>query len=246
MKKILITNDDGIKAEGLLRLVRAAAEFGEVWVVAPEGQRSACSHSITLREDIDVFPYSYPLEGVTAFACSGTPADCVRVGGVFLMPEKPDIVLSGINFGYNSATDIQYSGTCGAAFEGAFQGWHSIAVSEAANGCHEVTDHYLSEILKELIGTPLPYGMIHNVNFPGCPLSECEGVVGNCGVSRSMFYIDGYKKVEDLPKGGMRVHVDGQKHRIAEEGSDMWALINNFVSVGVVNNVGVNEKKTGT
>ena len=128
---ILITNDDGIEADGLIRLAEAAKEFGEVWVVAPKRERSAASHSITLRRHIDVYPHNdFPVEGVKAYHCSGKPADCVRVGALAVMPEKPDLVLSGINYGYNSATDIQYSATVGAAFEAAFQGIHAIALSE--------------------------------------------------------------------------------------------------------------------
>ena len=239
MKRILITNDDDMEADGLLRLVRAAKAFGEVWVVAPDGQRSASSHSLTLRHPMQLFPCSFPADGVQAFSCSGTPADCVRVGVHYVMPEKPEIVLSGINFGYNSATDIQYSGTCGAAFEGAFQGIHSIAVSEKATLCHEVTDHYLAQLLEELIATPLPYGTIHNVNFPGCPLADCKGVLRDRTVSHSMFYADGYKELEKLPGGGHLVTVDGFYREEAEEGSDMRALVENYVSVGTVNNVGV-------
>ena len=237
--RILITNDDGIDADGLLRLVRAAADMGEVWVVAPDGQRSASSHSIAIRDAIDIFPYTYPVKGVTAYACSGTPADCIRVGVVHLMKEKPDLVLAGINFGYNSATDIQYSGTCGAAFEATFQGCHAIAFSEAAVHCHEVTDRYLPELLRELAAAPLGYGMIHNVNFPGCPLTECKGILRNRSVSRSMFYRDGYRMVQPLEDGGVRVIVDGQYNQESEADTDMHALVNKYVSVGTVNNVGV-------
>ncbi|MBR6172816.1 MAG: 5'/3'-nucleotidase SurE [Eubacterium sp.] len=239
MKRLLITNDDGMEADGLIRLVRAAKAFGEVWVVAPDGQRSASSHSLTLRDPMKVLPYDFPVDGVKSWSCSGTPADCVRVGIHFILHEKPDIVLSGINYGYNSATDIQYSGTCGAAFEGAFQGAHSIAVSEQACPCHEVTDRYLSELLEELIATPLPYGTIYNVNFPGCPLSECGGVLRNRTVSRSMFYADAYRVRQKLPGGGHMVQVDGNYQEKAEEETDMHALIHHYVSVGTVNNVGV-------
>ena len=239
MYRILITNDDGIDADGLRRMVIAAKEFGEVWAVAPEGQRSASSHCINIRTPIEIYPYDYPVEGVKAFTCSGMPADCVRAGIHYIMPEKPDCVLSGINFGYNSATDIQYSGTCGAAFEAAFQGCHAIAFSEAAVDCHEVTDRYLSEILEELIRTPLPYGTIHNVNFPGCPLSECKGVLRDRKVSRSMFFIDSYVEVGKLENGGVMVQVDGHHNEIAEEDTDMQALVDKYVSVGMVNNVGV-------
>ena len=106
MKTILITNDDGIFADGLIRLAATAKSFGEVWVVAPESQRSAASHSITLHSYIDVRPAAFPVPGVHAFASSGTPGDCVRVGSLSVMPARPDIVLSGINYGYNAASDI--------------------------------------------------------------------------------------------------------------------------------------------
>ena len=239
MYRILITNDDGIDADGLRRMATAAKEFGEVWVVAPDGQRSASSHCINIRTSMEIYPYDYTVEKVKAFTCSGMPADCVRAGIHYIMPEKPDLVLSGINFGYNSATDIQYSGTCGAAFEAAFQGCHAIAFSEAACDCHEVTDRYLSELLEELIQIPLPYGTIHNVNFPGCPLSLCRGVLRDRKVSRSMFFIDSYVELEKLPDGGIKVQVEGHHNEISEEGTDMRALVENYVSVGMVNNVGV-------
>ena len=81
--RILITNDDGINSDGIVRLAKAAKEFGEVWVVAPETQRSAASHSITLHSTIDVYPSEeFPIAGVHAFFCSGTPGDCVRVGSL--------------------------------------------------------------------------------------------------------------------------------------------------------------------
>ncbi len=238
MGKILITNDDGIDADGLYRLVLAARKHGEVWVVAPEGQRSASSHCIAIHNPVDIFPYDYPVEGVTAFTCSGMPADCVRIGIHYLMKEKPIAVLTGINFGYNSATDIQYSGTCGAAFEAAFQECHAIAFSEGFSKIHEVTDHFLPELLEELLQKPLGYGQIHNVNFPGCPLSECKGVLRDRKVSHSMFFRDGYKTLEELENGGRRIMVDGTPNRECEEGTDMRALVEGYVSVGVVNNVG--------
>ena len=92
-RKILITNDDGVDAGGISRLAEAAADLGEVWVVAPSGQCSALSHSITLRHSIEVHPYDLGVEKVHAFSCSGTPGDCVRVGALSVMPYKPDVVL---------------------------------------------------------------------------------------------------------------------------------------------------------
>ncbi|MBQ7148908.1 MAG: 5'/3'-nucleotidase SurE [Pseudobutyrivibrio sp.] len=236
--KILITNDDGIEAEGIIRLARVAKEFGEVWVVAPESQRSAASHSISLHNAIDVFPCEeFPIDGVHAFSCSGTPGDCVRVGSLSVMPEKPEVVLSGINFGFNVASDIQYSATAGAAFEAAFQEYHAIAISEGCHG-HEVTDKYLREVLKKLLDEPLQPGFIHNVNFPDCPLGECKGILYDRKVSKGMFYKDHYNLVEELEDGGKRYMVEGVYIPDAEEGTDFEAILNNYVSVGVVNNVG--------
>lgn len=240
-RRILITNDDGIKSEGLYRLVKEAIKFGEVWIVAPESERSAASHSITLRHGIDVYPVEYEVEGeyaVHAYSCSGTPGDCVRVGCTAIVPEKPTVVLCGINFGYNVASDIQYSATCGSAFEAEFQGVPAIAFSEGAGKYHEVSDRYLFEILEKLIDTEFMPGKIYNVNFPFCPLSECKGVLFDRGVSRGMVYKDGYKVAEKLENGGVRYMVDGVFTPEAENGTDYRAVLDNYVSVGTVQNVG--------
>ena len=237
LRKILITNDDGIAADGIVRLARIAKEFGDVWVVAPDVERSASSHCISLRSGIEVRPYDFPVEGVqAAYSCSGTPADCVRVGMVGLMPVRADVVLAGVNKGYNCATDIQYSGTCGAAFEGAFQGALSIAFSEPFSGDHAISDHYLRDILEKLITTELPPGRIWNVNFPECSLEDCNGILWNRKVSRGMFYKDSYDVIEELENGGKIMKVHGHFNTQCEEGTDMRALVDNYVSVGIVNN----------
>ncbi len=238
MKKILIVNDDGIEADGLLRLAETSRELGEVWIVAPDSQRSAASHSITLHSHIDVYPYpDYPVKGVHAYSCSGTPADCVRVGSISIMPYKPDLVLSGINYGYNSATDLQYSATVGAAMEGAFQGYQAIALSEGFSKVHEVTDTYLKQVIEELMDKPLGYGQIFNVNFPDCPLTECRGILRDRAVSHGMFYRDTYKVMDRLPDGGIRFMVDGHYNEEAEEGTDLKAIIDRYVSIGIVDNL---------
>ena len=237
MKKILITNDDGIRADGIIRLARAAMKYGEVWVVAPEDQRSAASHSISLRDPVDVYPHDFPVAGVRAFSCSGTPADCVRAGCLSVMPEKPDAVLSGINFGYNAASDIQYSATVGAALEASFQGIHAIAFSEGTNPGHEVTEAYLDAVLRELLAEPVGEWEIHNVNFPACALSECGGILRGRTVSRSMFYRDHYIDLAALPGGGRRLMVEGVLTEEAEEGTDMRALLDGYVSIGRVRNL---------
>ena len=237
MLRILITNDDGISDDGIIRLASIAKEFGEVWVAAPDGQRSSASHSISLHTPIDVYPHSFPVEGVHAFACSGTPADCVRLGCLNIVPAKPDAVFSGINRGYNVATDIQYSATAGAAFEGAFQGVLSAAFSEEDGGLHEAADEYLPRIIREILGKKLDYGQIFNVNIPGCPLSEIKGIKYGLPVSRGMFFRDRYKVLEELPDGGVRYMVDGQYNEDAEEGTDFRAVVDKYISVGIANNI---------
>ena len=238
MRKILITNDDGIEADGLRRLAEASLPFGEVWIVAPDSQRSAASHSITLHDHIDVYPVIYPVSKVHAYKCSGTPADCVRVGSLSIMPSKPDVVLSGINKGYNTATDIQYSATAGAAFEAVFQGCQGIALSEGFGECIQVSRHYIETILSELIEKPFEPGKIWNVNFSDCSLKECRGILWDRSVSRGTFYRDSYDVIKHLPEGGVRLRVHGEYNEDAEDGTDFAAVVNGYVSVGQVSNVG--------
>ncbi len=244
MRYILITNDDGICADGLVRLARAAAAFGDVWVVAPDGERSAASHRITLHKEIFVKPCDFPVEGVHAFACSGSPADCVRVGCLGLMPQRPDVLLSGINRGYNAGTDLQYSATAGAAFEGAFQGIPSIAFSEGFKGLHEVTDLYLEGMLEEAMQVRPGNGRIWNINFPECPKEECRGIWRGAGTADTSFYSDHYT-MERMEDGTLKFHVKGEKGVPAKEGTDLWALKEKYVSVGFVNNVGRSNEDGG-
>ena len=238
MRNILITNDDGIDADGLLRLAKTARGFGAVTIVAPASQRSASSHSITLHEPIGIVPYDYPLKDVRAYACSGMPADCIRVGCHYVMAQKPDLVLSGINFGYNIATDIQYSATAGAAFEGSFQGIPSIAFSEGFSGCHEVTDHFLTEILSELIEKDPGTDRVWNVNFPDCAFADCKGILRNRTVSRGAYFRDRYEPTETLPDGTIRLKVVARHDATAEADSDYRAVLDGYISIGTVKNIG--------
>ncbi len=236
MRKILLTNDDGIASEGIIRLAKAAKIFGEVWVVAPDSERSAASHSVTLRHPVEAWRVDFPVENVHAYACDGLPVDCVRIGSLNIMPEKPDHVFSGINHGYNVASDIQYSATAGAAFEAAFQKLHAIAFSEDASQMHEVTDQYLVRIMGELIDRPLGEGEIWNVNFPGCTLMECGGILYDRKVSTDEFYRDRYlEKV--ISEDRISFMVEGIRRFEASEGTDLRAIIDNFVSVGIVKNI---------
>lgn len=236
MRKILITNDDGINADGIIRLAQAATEFGEVWVIAPDSQRSAMSHSITLRHSVDAWKVDFPVPGVHAYSCSGTPGDCVRIGSLNIVPEKPDHVFSGINYGFNAASDIQYSATAGAAFEAAFQGIHTIAFSEDACEIHEVTERYLKEIIAELLNKPLGVNQIWNVNFPGCQLAECNGILRDRKVSTDAFYVDRYIETT-VSEDKVSYMVEGIRNYSALEGTDLKAIFDNYISIGIATNI---------
>ena len=237
MRKILITNDDGIEADGIIRLAEIAKDYGEVWVIAPAHQRSAASHCITLRDSIEMKKHDFPVEGVKAFACSGTPADCVRVGSLSLMPYKPDVVLSGINYGYNVASDIQYSATCGAAFEASFQGFRAIALSEDGNKNHGITDAYIRELLDEYIDVKLERNQILNINFPRGNKEDCKGILRDRITSEDSFYHDGYKLIEEKEDGTLCYMVNGIYNEDAEPDTDFRAVVDKYISVGVVNNI---------
>ena len=238
MRRILITNDDGIGSDGILRLAEAAKEFGELWVVAPAHERSAASHCITLREPLYVKVCDFPVSGVRAFSCSGMPADCVRVGSLSVMPEKPDVVLSGINYGYNVASDTQYSATVGAALEGAFQGFNAIAFSEESVPCHDTTDAYIRELLAEYIDRVPERNSIVNINIPGCPRTECRGILRGRITSAGSFYHDRYKKLGEEEDGTVIYMVDGIYNEEAEEDTDFRAVVDKYISVGIVRNLG--------
>ena len=256
IKRILITNDDGIDAKGLKRLAEAASKYGEVWVVAPDGQRSAASHSLTINDPLDVYPADWKMENVHAFSCTGLPADCVRIGSKYVMPEEPDVVFSGINNGFNAGADIQYSATVNAALDAALCGYPAIAFSEgflndprSSGHGHKVTDEYLPSVLQALMDPDgagafaeekinvLTAGQVINVNFPDCAPEECKGIKWNCRVSIDTPYIDYYTMDAELPGGGKRYTIHWIDRDHAEEGTDLRALLDKYVSVGIVNNI---------
>ena len=210
--RILVVNDDGIKAPGIKRLVQMAAGLGEVWVVAPAAQCSAMSHRITVRGDLEVKPYDFPAAGVTAYSVWGTPADCVKVALGCLMTEKPDIVFSGINAGYNVGRDILYSGTIGAAMEALCWGVPAIAFSVAEEEECEVLNTYLEPVAKELISKTLPQNEIWNVNFPGCTLEEYKGILWDRIPDQNQYYRDNYKRT-DRPDGSCIFQRQGCRKR---------------------------------
>lgn len=227
----MITNDDGINAGGIARLARATQKYGEVWVVAPDVQKSGASQGINLHTPILVKDADFSVSGIKAFAVSGSPADCARIGILSILPEKPDLVLSGINFGYNAGYDVHYSGTVGAAMEAVFQGVPAIAVSEGTNDGYIITDMYLEKVLDELIDKKVADDEILNVNFPTCRPDELKGILYGRTVSRSCIYKDHYNCTQ-ISEGVRSFMIEGEYQEFAEEGSDLHALFNKYISVG--------------
>jgi 5'-nucleotidase len=179
VKRILISNDDGIAAEGLIALTAALEAVGEVTVVAPEREQSAASHSLTLHKPLRVYP-----RGPRRFAVSGTPTDCVNMAVHHLMPEPPDVVVSGINRGGNLGDDVTYSGTVSAAMEGTLLGLPSIAVSQFCEGDqpdYTAAADFVCSLVASLLGAfdagrRLPDDTLLNVNVPELPAAGIQGV----------------------------------------------------------------------
>lgn len=176
--KILITNDDGIGAEGIGRLTEALASVAEVFVFAPDSQRSACGHGITVTVPIEVKEFS--MAGATAaWSISGTPADCVKLG-LRILKDKGlamDYVFSGINHGSNLGTDTLYSGTVSGAIEGVINGIPSFAVSVNAHypKYFEASCQLAIKALKTA-GGKLDSGTVLNINLPHAETSKVKGV----------------------------------------------------------------------
>lgn len=177
MKKILVTNDDGIDAPGILRLVETLAPLAEVYVAAPMTQQSGKSQGITFRTDVDIEEREVP-GAKTAWAVGGTPTDCVKIGICKMKEEgiEPDCIFSGINMGYNTGLAVYYSGTVAAAREGALNGIPSAALSV---GSHEASrfDYMLGRLPDILdLTEKTPEGFFINVNAPNIPGDEIKGM----------------------------------------------------------------------
>jgi 5'-nucleotidase len=194
---ILITNDDGIFAKGIRSLYEAAKDFGEVVLVAPDSPQSGMGHAITINHPLRLDPSSMFPE-IESYSCSGTPVDCVKLGIYELLKRKPDLIISGINHGANTSTNVLYSGTMSAAVEGAMEGIPSIGFSLCAFEAD--ADFTLAqEVAKKLIGKALedkmPKGVCLNVNIPKINSSEFKGIRVCKGAHA--FWEDRFDKRED-------------------------------------------------
>ena len=178
--RILLTNDDGIHAQGLKILESIARELSDdVVVVAPESDQSGVAHSLSLSDPLRLREVS-----PRHFAVKGTPTDCVIMGVRKIMADrKPDLVLSGVNRGQNVAEDVTYSGTIAGAMEGAILGVPAIALSQAYGGAAgrvsiawDATEAHAAPLIRKILSAGIPPGGLVNVNFPPCGSDEVKGV----------------------------------------------------------------------
>ena len=200
--RLLVSNDDGIFAPGLRALADTLAQAGhEVTVVAPDRERSATGHGLTLHKPIRVEPVSdFFHPRVTAWACTGTPADCVKLALGRLLAHPPDVVVAGINQGQNLGTDILYSGTVSAAMEGLLENIPGIALSLASYTKPEFTVacRFAEFLLEQWHHQPLPGTILLNVNIPAVAAQDIAGIcLTRQGVRR---YTDQFDERTD-PRG---------------------------------------------
>lgn len=204
---ILLTNDDGIHAPGLRLMRLALLEAGHrVEVIAPAQEQSAMSRALTVRLPLLNARLEEP--GFSGTAVYGTPADCVKLGLVRLLTEKPDLVLSGMNAGGNVGPDLAYSGTVAAAAEGAGLGLPSLAVSHNSRELRHGAAYaaFAAKLITRLPWTELPTGDMLNLNLPACPFQDCKGLAV-CPQSRAPWR-DRYMEQTD-PRGRPCWWLDG-------------------------------------
>ena len=173
MAVILVTNDDGVRSQGIIALFTAMKELGDAYIVAPDSERSAVSHALTMHRPLKAEELAERI-----YAVNGTPTDCVAIGVNKILPERPALIVSGINKGGNVGDDITYSGTVSAAIEGTIMGIPSFAVSIAGekNFHFDAAACYSIEIAKYVLEKSLPYDTLLNVNLPNVKKENIHGV----------------------------------------------------------------------
>ncbi|RMF60952.1 MAG: 5'/3'-nucleotidase SurE [Calditrichaeota bacterium] len=228
--KILLTNDDGINAPGLLALHEELTKVGDVTVVAPDSERSAVGHAITLSDPLRV--WNFEKNGrFFGYAVNGTPADCVKIAYWALLKEKPDLVVSGINLGSNTGINVIYSGTVSAATEGTILEIPSFAVSLTTyrDPHFDYAAKFSRKLAKIVAEKGLPRGTFLNVNIPSVREEEITGVV----ISRQGLanYEERFDRRID-PQNRVYYWLTGKKVELEEDNDvDDRAILNNKVSI---------------
>jgi 5'-nucleotidase len=223
---ILITNDDGVRSEGLTALSERLSKKHDVYVVAPERERTCVGHAITLHKPLRMHEV-----GNHVYASNGTPADCVLLGVNVVLPRKPDFILSGINQGPNMGQDVNYSGTVAAAKEGAFLDVPSLAVSLCSRTGFHFTDAalYAEEVLDSFKRKALRGKVFLNINIPNLPYDNIKGFM----VTRlGKRVYNGTVSERTDPRGGRYYWIGGNGDGFELiEGTDFHAIEKGYVSV---------------
>jgi len=229
--KILVVNDDGISAKGIRSLIEVVKPFGDIIVVAPDGPRSGMSHAITMHIPLRIKKVA-EYENVTEYVTNGTPVDCVKLAHKVILKGYPDLVVSGINHGANTAISLLYSGTMAAALEAAFENVPSIGfslLSYDADADFTAAKEIAREIITRTLSQVIPSRGCLNVNIPNIPLTEIKGTK----ITRQAkgFWKEDLVPYQD-PHGHEYYWLTGEFHN-EDNGTDtdVWAVENNFVSI---------------
>ncbi|MBW7867733.1 MAG: 5'/3'-nucleotidase SurE [Brumimicrobium sp.] len=228
---ILITNDDGIQAKGIKCLVEVAKNFGEVVIVAPDKPQSGMGHAITVNEILrmnksDLYP------DYTAYSCTGTPVDCVKLAISEVIHGKPDLLLSGINHGENCASNVLYSGTMSAAVEGAMENIPSIGFSLMdfdSDADFTGAKWAVEKVIKQVFAGNFPSNVCLNVNIPQFPKDEIRGIKV-CRQAKAYWKDTFDKRLDQFGKPYYWMKGDFNRDDWHED-TDIWALDNGYVSI---------------
>ena len=228
---ILVTNDDGIFAPGIITLAEEMKAFGDVLVVAPDKPQSAMGHAITIHNFLRLREVDF-MEGVKAYSCTGTPVDCVKLAVYHIIKGKPALLVSGINHGSNLSINVLYSGTMSAAVEGAMEGVPSIGFSLMDHSIEASFAHVrpvVRSVTANVLANGLAKGCCLNVNVP----SEMEGPLKGIRVCRQALgnWEDAVETRKD-PNGGEYHWLKGRfTAKDTGEDNDVWATANGYASV---------------
>lgn len=229
---ILVTNDDGITAPGIRALIDVMKEIGDVVVVAPDSPQSAMGHAITVNSTIYLEKITIDKSLDSEYSCSGTPVDCVKIAIDQIIKGKPDICVSGINHGSNSASNVIYSGTMSAAVEAGMNGIPAIGFSLSDfswNANFEEIKPFIKSITLQALEKGMHEGVVLNVNFPKLAYADIKGIKV-CRQANATW----------VEKFDERINPHGKKYywltgtfvnHDKGEDTDEWALANNYISI---------------
>jgi 5'-nucleotidase len=228
---LFITNDDGISAKGIRSLIEVAQTFGDVLIIAPDKPQSGMGHAITVNQILRL-EKSVLFPDLEAYTCSGTPVDCVKLGIYEVMKRKPDLILSGINHGLNSASNVLYSGTMSAAVEGAMENIPSIGFSLDSfdsNADFSAAKEAVKMVLEYAVKNTFPDHVCLNVNIPNVQKEALKGIKV-CRQAHA-FWEDRFdKRIDQF--GNPYYWLTGEfKNEDHAEDTDLFALNEGFVSV---------------